>query len=533
MARTPLLRSLKDLVRLSRISHRTGVPVDELQDIRSTHPLSRRDFLAGAAVGAATLALPRQAAARRRQSIVIVGGGIAGLTCSLMLRDRGYASTVYEASGRIGGRMFSNTNYWNDGQTSEWCGELIDTGHATVRSLAERYALPLDDLHAAEPSPSTDTYFLRGHDYPFAQAVADFNEIADVVAADANLAEYPTLYNASTPEGVELDHMSVYDWIESRVPGGHDTPLGQLLDLAYATEYGADTKQQSSLNLVYLLGFQPTDNGFNVFGASDERFHIRGGNQSLPEAIARDLGEAVTTSHSLVRLARTSGGRYLCTFERGHGAVEVTADVVVLAIPFAVLANVDTTRAGFDALKKTAINELGRGRNGKLQVQFRHRGWTDAGLRPIASTGSSYSDTGYQSSWEATRAQPGTPGILVLYSGGSTTDTMHTRSAFATALDAKVRHDAGRGVGQIAPVFPGLTWNSKATQSLPHRSPFFGASYSYWKVGQYTQFAGYEGVPQGGVFFCGEHTSTDFQGFMEGGASTGRETALTLANALN
>ncbi len=38
--------------------------------------------------------------------------------------------------------------------------------------------------------------------------------------------------------------------------------------------------QQGSLNLLYLLGFQPDDiTGFSIFGASDERFHIAGGNE--------------------------------------------------------------------------------------------------------------------------------------------------------------------------------------------------------------------------------------------------------------
>src|SRR5262249_53133131 len=149
--------------------------------------------------------------------------------------------------------------------------------------------------------------------------------------------------------GFALDHMSVFDWIESRVPGGHGAPLGQLLDVAYNIEYGAEARVQSSLNLVYLLGFQPTATGLDLFGESDERFHIRGGNQLLPEAIAGDLGDdVVRTGHRLVRLVKTAGGRTTCTFERAGGCIEVTADFVVLAIPFAVLADVDTSRAGFD-----------------------------------------------------------------------------------------------------------------------------------------------------------------------------------------
>lgn len=535
MARTPLLRSIRQLVRDLRVSRETGIPVDELPGLRAeakAKKLSRRTFLAGAAVGATALALPRVARAAGQPTVTIVGGGIAGLTCALTLRDKGFASTVYEASGRVGGRMFSNTNYFAANQVSEWCGELIDTGHKTVRSLATRYNLTLDDLLAAEPTGSKETYFFDGAYYAKADATADFLDIADIVDADVTDAGYPTLYNAFTPAGAELDHLSIRGWVDSRVPGGHTSALGQLLETAYNIEFGADATDQSSLNLLYLLGFQPKPNKLEIFGESDERFHIRGGNQRLPEAIAADLGASVQTGHKLVRLTKTSGGRYRCTFERGGSAIEVVSDFVVLAIPFAVLAGVDTTGAGFDALKRQAITELGRGHNGKLQLQFAQRGWLGTGPWPGKSNGSSYSDTGYQATWEVSRGQAGTPGILVLYSGGTGTDAMRTTSPFATHTDPKVLQDANRGRGQLASVYPGLAWNGKVTQSLPHRSSLFGASYAYWRVGQYTQFAGYEGAPQGGVYFCGEHTSQDFQGFMEGGASTGKGVAKDLVPLL-
>lgn len=537
MARTPLLRSLRALIRDVRASRRTGVPVDAVREARAAAPrgLSRRKFLTGAAAGAAALGLarPARALAATQKSVTIVGGGIAGLTCALTLRDHGFASTVYEASGRVGGRMFSNHSpYWAGGQVSEWCGELIDTGHVTMHDLATRYGLALDNLHAAEPAGATDTYFLHGHYYPYAQAVTDFNAIVTALDADANDAGFPTTYNVSTPAGVALDQMSVYQWIESRVPGGHGSPLGQLLDVAYTIEYGADTRVQSSLNLVYLLGFQPGTPPFAIFGQSDERFHIRGGNERLPEAIAADLGDQVRTGHELVRLARTPGGRYACTFERGATTCEVVSDFVVLALPFAVLDGIDTARAGFDARKRTAIHTLGRGHNGKINLQFEQRGWRGNGPWPGTSNGTTFSDTGYQASWEVSRAQPGTAGILVLYSGGDVTDDMFTSTAFATAKNPDVVRDVERGLSQLAHVYPHLAWNGRATQSLPHKSRFFGASYSYWKVGQYTQIAGYEGVTMGGVHFCGEHTSIDFQGFMEGGASTGKSTAETLATLL-
>ena len=123
----------------------------------------------------------------------------------------------------------------------------------------------------------------------------------------------------------------------------------------------------------------------------------------------------------------------------------------------------------------------------------------------------------------------------MFYSGGSVTDAMSAANPFGVVTDAGVQADALMALSRAEPVFPGLgaQWNGKATQSLPHKSPFFGASYAYWRVGQYTAFSGYEGATQGGVLFCGEHTSPDFQGFMEGGASEGKRAAKELALLIN
>ncbi|HEU4534592.1 MAG TPA: NAD(P)/FAD-dependent oxidoreductase, partial [Polyangiaceae bacterium] len=480
-------------------------------------------------LGAAGASRPARASLRGASGpcepkVVVVGGGMAGLACALELADRNVAATVYEASGRVGGRMFSNDGYFAGGQVAEWGGELIDSGHLTVQRLAKRFGLPLDDLHAAQPAGSADLCHFFGSYYSKAQIELDFASVFDAVAADEAAAPFPTLYDAFTPAGLELDQMSVYEWIKSRVPGGHDSPLGALLDTAYAIEYAADTHHQAALNLIYLLAFQPAEGEFAVFGESDEKFRIRGGNQRLPERIAAELGDGVVSGHRLARLARTPAGRYRLAFERAGSTLEVVADYVVLALPFAVLRGVDTAKAGFDARKDLAIQTQGAGRSGKLNVQFDERVWLGPGPWPDPGNGSSYSDTGYQSTWEATRAQAGAPGILTFFSGGSVADAMRGQTAFATAASAAVRDDVAAALAQAAPAYPGLAarHNGRATQSLPHKSPFFKSSYSYYQPGQYTAFAGHEAARQGGVLFCGEHTSIDFQGFMEGAASEGK-----------
>ena len=536
MARTPLLLSVARLATDHATAAKTGLPVDVVRERARVARLTRREFLAGsvaagtAAALATSVALPRAARATGPR-IAIVGGGISGLTAALTLADAGLASTVYESSTRLGGRMHSDSalvgggsQYWTDGQVSEWCGELIDSGHKTILSLAQRYRLATTDLLGAEPNSSEDTYYFDGAFYPKSQADIDFQPVHNALQGDVTKASYPTLYNLSTPTGQALDAMSVYQWIDSRVPGGHASPFGQLLDVAYNIEYGAETTDQSSLNLVYLLGYKARPGNFSIFGASDERYHILGGNQRLPETIAADIvgrGVSIQTGARLSAIAVRSDGSYALTFD---GRPQVIADHVILALPFAVLRTLNYTKAGFDSLKKMAIDKLGRGRNDKLQVQFTSRPWNSTGQWPGISNGASYSDTGYQNTWDVSRGQAGGSGILVDYTGGNVAGSFAPSTPYSNAAtNPQVTTYARAFLNQLAPVFPGIgaRWNGKASLSHPMTDPNLLLSYSYWRVGQYTAFSGYEKKRQANVHFAGEHCSQDFQGFMEGGASEG------------
>ncbi len=542
MAKTRLFSRVQRLFQDHRAARARGLSMAGLAELRSRQSArepeldpKRRALLASASALAAATLLPRPLRAHSgpEPRIAIIGAGIAGLNCALELADRGIRSTVYEASNRTGGRMFSNRGGWDDDQVSEWGGEFIDTGHATMRRLARRFGLKLDDVNAAVPAGATDTFYFDGRYYSTSEADRDFAAIYDAVQKDLEAAPFPTTFDAFTPAAQALDRMSVYDWIRRRVPGGHASPLGQLLDVAYAIEYAADTADQSALNILYLLGFQPDETGqtLSLFGESDERFHIRGGNDRLPQAIADHLGEgAIRFGMQLERIKRASDETYVLEFQSDGRGREVRADVVVLAIPFAVLRRLDYSHAGFDGLKQRAIQQLGRGHSGKLQLQFRSRLWNQPGPWGI-STGGSDVDTGYQEGWDVTRAQAGASGILDFFSGGSVTDAMLTNRAFATESNHLVVADARRTLRQAEPVFPGLAreWNGKVTQSLWQLNPLAQLSYSYYRVGQYTSFGGYEKARQGGVLFCGEHTSTDFQGFMEGGASEGKRAARQVA----
>jgi len=490
--------------------------------------ISRRELVKRGGVAAAALTLPGAFASAAKGGtnarVAIIGGGIAGLTAALTLQDQGVYADVYESSGRIGGRMHSDwtefgPGFWDNGQQAELCGELIDSGHKTIQALANRFKLPMVDLIKAQPNGTEDTNWIFGADYTPAQAAADFKPVNTILQKQLTAAGYPTLYNSSTQTGQMLDQMSVHDWIANYVPGGLSSKFGTLLNSAYNEEYGAETTDQSSLNLIYLIGFQA--GGFNVLGQSDERFHLVGGNSNLPVAIAGSLPSgSIHLGYAMSSISLNSDGSIKVSFSNGK---TITADQVILCMSFSVLRTLDYSKAGFDPLKKTAITQLGSGNNAKLNVQFTSRLWNADG-----STGSIYTDQAFQTSWDVTRGQAGATGILVEYPGANVARSLAQSDSYTTtANNPAVKKAAQQYLAQLEPIFPGITsrWNGKAMLSTPFTDPNLLCSYSYWKPGQYTGFSGYEKMRQGNIHFAGEHCSINFQGFMEGGAQEGQRAA--------
>ncbi|HMJ97640.1 MAG TPA: FAD-dependent oxidoreductase, partial [Thermoleophilaceae bacterium] len=154
-------------------------------------------------------------------------------------------------------------------------------------------------------------------------------------------------------------------------------------------------------------------------------------------------------------------------------------------------------------------------------VQFTSRHWETLG-----SNGETYADTGYQNTWEVTRGQGGSSGILVDYTGGK------IGASFGSGTPSS---RAQQFLGQIEPVLPGISarWNGRATIDHWAGNRWTKGSYSYWKVGQYQAFVGVEREVEGGsCHFAGEHTSIDFQGYLNGAVETGERAAGEITAAL-
>jgi monoamine oxidase len=450
--------------------------------------------------------------------VIIIGAGVAGLTCAYRLRQAGIASRIFEANDRIGGRTWTLRNYFAEGQIAEHGGEFISIGQVEVQRLARKLGLQLVNVNRQEPGH--DIYFFDSERYTVAEARDDYLAyVRKPLQAALHAAGYPTKYNHSTPAGRALDRTSVAEWIETNVPDGRRSKIGALLANACIGEYGGDPEIQSALNLIYLLGFE-RPHRLNVDG-TDEALHIVGGNDQLAARMAATLPDGtIELDTALVALRARSDGSVSCTFASGSRTYDVVAERLCLAIPFTTLRNVDLSHAGFSALKRIAIENLDLGTNAKLHMQFKRRLWNKEDY-----DGSSYVQFAYQESWDVSAAQPGEYGILVGFPGG------RHGVLPGVAHGPAPKPIADEYVRQLDRLYPGLAklYTGVAYLDDWKRDPWHHGAYSYYRVGQYTRFAGVEPVPEGNVFFAGEQTSYNDMGYINGAVISGERAAREIA----
>ncbi|MBT2490380.1 FAD-dependent oxidoreductase [Streptomyces sp. ISL-96] len=545
MSRTHVMHALRQLAAEHAAARRLRMPAAEVRGSSRRELLGRAaalglgTVLAGPAVTAAQAAqaAPVQAAAQGAGAprIAVVGAGIAGLTAALTLKDAGLGCTLYEANpDRVGGRMWTQRGHWAYGQTSEIGGELIDTSHKKILELCRRFNLPTEDFLGGGPIGAEEVLWFNGAYYPREQADEDFKDVFQALHRDLQEAG-EVKWNQTTPAGTALDNMSIYEWIESRVPGGHSSPLGLFIDVAYNVEYGAETSEQSALALVLLMGYQPNPGHFNVWGLSNERYHITGGNDQLPHAIAKALpAGTIQMGKRLTAVRANDNGTQTLTFTDAGTTTTVTADHTILCVPLPVLQRLDLSAARFDPLMTNLVRDARMGNCTKLNMQFSARPWRGEGAWPGVSAGDCFTDIDVQQTWDTTKLQPGTGGILIQYGSGRLAKALTPGTPFATESDPYVRDLAARRSREVDAFFPGTskTWTGKAQLSAWHRNPYALGAYSYWPIGYLHRYAGYEGTPQGNIHIGGEHCSYDFQGFMEGGATEGERAARQVIDKL-
>lgn len=195
--------------------------------------------------------------------------------------------------------------------------------------------------------------------------------------------------------------------------------------------------------------------------------------------------------------------------------------MVLLAIPFTTLREVHLD-VPLPAVKQRAIRELHYATNAKLMIGFDRRVW-----RAQNANGSTYADLPFQTTWETTRQQSGTGGILTNFTGGQHGVELGQGTP---------KMQADKAVGELDAIFPGIAAARQGAREVRMHWPtqrWAQGSYACFGPGDWTQLRGAMGESVEGLFFAGEHCALDTQGFMEGGCGSGETAAAAILRARN
>jgi monoamine oxidase len=441
--------------------------------------------------------------------IAIVGAGIAGLNALHHLKKQGLNATIYESSGRTGGRIFTVKEAMGAGTWAEFGAEFIDTNHKDMWDLIKEFNLEtIDYFQESEAKLQKEAFFFNNQHHTLAQVVEEFRGFAPRMKADMDKLPDDISYETKEPFVKKLDKTSLSDYLSQKGAQGW---IKRFLEVAYESEYGLSPEEQSSLNLLTFISTDTEGGKFDLFGESDERYKVRGGNQSITDALAQKYAAHIETRRTLESI-RKKGNRYCLHFTGMSKVVEV--DFVILTIPFTILRNIDI-KMPMPQVKWDCINHLGYGTNAKLMLGMNAPIWRQQGY-----TGLVYADNGIPNGWDNAQLQTKDntgAGLSILFGGKSGVDVGKDSAEFQKNLYLPKWEQIFKGTKD--------NFSGKAARMHWPTYPHARGSYICPTLGQCTSIIGAEQIPVGNVYFAGEHCGGDFAGFMNGAAQSGREAA--------
>lgn len=426
--------------------------------------------------------------------VVVVGAGFAGLRTALSLTAAGVDVTVIEAGQRVGGRVRTVRSPFMGGQYVETGAEWIDTDHARLGELLDRYGI--QRLGKGEQWTSIRRWVaidgvvlgpddVRRVDPGAFEQIEAFDDALE--AAGAHIAD--PARPLDHPDAASLDARSLADLAV-------DLGLGRIASLVKRRdsqgEFAAEPAEVSLLFAAQQRAYQRIAAG----GGSVRAHRVDGGFSTVAERMATELGARLVVGMPVTRLDADSDTVRVATAAATH-----VADHVVLACSLPALRAIDLDPSPPDLLRD-AIGGLGYGTITKTAVQWPVRTWRDGYLTTEGRA---------QRVYEPTVDQSGDEGILMSYCGG------------AGGHEWAMLDDAERVELAAAEmrVLHGMASDPIASTSRAWSiEPRFGGSYAVYRPGEVTAYWDVLRAPWGRVHLAGEHVAA-CTGYMEGALESG------------
>lgn len=349
-------------------------------------PITRREALqtAGALLLAGAVT-PVPAAPVRPKRVVIVGGGIGGLCCAYELMDRGHDVTLLEASRRTGGHVKTIRDPLPDGLYADVGAEhFTNPGYDDYRRYVEKFDLPVlpwtrrqnmyrhidgqwfTEAQLADKSVLNGLGFnLRESDYIREHGWREL----PLLYLDPFIAKFKDEYQ---PFGIgldELDHLLLGDVLAD---SGISQAAARLIGAERSKPGGAITRGPSALFQVWQTAI-PRMRGLPLF--KREVFHLKGGNQLLPDTFAAKLGDRVQRNSEVFAVEHDEKS-VTVHFKQAAKEQTLTADHLVFCIAPLLLLQMKIAPAWPEA-KSLALQNTFMGMQSRVLLVTRGAFWKD------------------------------------------------------------------------------------------------------------------------------------------------------------
>ncbi|HVS68118.1 MAG TPA: flavin monoamine oxidase family protein [Mycobacteriales bacterium] len=518
--------------------------------------VSRRDLLAGGALGAAAALLPwssddavaaTPARGRSQAEVVVVGAGFAGISAARHLHAHGIDVVVLEARDRVGGRTLNHKidSHHIVEVGGQWLGP---DKNLPARGLSDPADYPTDDAVTAQshiwelakqvgvdryPTYNAGLYvdYRNGAASTYSGRIPTDTPTGAAEAGEAILAidkrclTVPLDAPWRAPNAAEWDAMTVQSWMDhgdsftGQPFAGLVTKDGrQLVELAVEAVFSAEPRDISMLHALFYTHAAGSFGSLVNTKDGAQMYRLHGGSQLIAIRAAKTLGDRVRLSSPVRRIEQTGHGVAVS----GDG-FEVKARRAIVAIPPTLAGRIDYHPA-MPGLRDQLTQRMPMGTVIKVQCVYDEPFWRADGL-----AGQATSDTGpvrvtFDNSPPDATAHRG-PGVLMGFIEGT-----EGRRALSASHDERregVVSSFARYYGPRARNIVKYVEKSWADEQWTR-----GCYAGYFGPGGWSDYGHALREPVGRIHWAGTETATVWTGYMDGAVRSGERAADEVRRAL-
>ena len=326
------------------------------------------------------------------KKIIVLGGGLAGMTCAYELGKLGYEVTILEARQRAGGRCWSirngstNTEIDKPMATAKFDeGQYFNAGPSRIphnHQLTLHYCKELNVPLQVYNNVNEGAYYFAEGKGPLSNKKIKAREVHNDVRGYmtellAKSIDHSALDSALTKEDGEkiIEYLRAEGGLNADKLYKASPRRGYIISPGAGNQSGTLGEPHKLADLL-TSGLMDPD-FYNVAEYTYElqmtMFQAIGGMDQIAMAMQKKIAPVLKTGAEVTNIVNTEKG-VTVTFKEDAAEHSVIADGCICTIPLPVLSNISNNFSG-DVSR--AIDTIGYMQTGKIGLQFKRRFWEE------------------------------------------------------------------------------------------------------------------------------------------------------------